>query len=611
MHVLAGAILLYLSAVAPAAPPSSFDLRNVDGTNFTTSVKNQRGGTCWTHGAMAAVEGHLLMSGVWSNIGIAEEPNLAEYHLDWWNGFNEYNNDDTNPPPTGLTVHQGGDYLVTAAYMTRGDGAIYCADANDGDEYDDTWYYSAPDRASTNYRIFYPRHVEWHMAGQNLTNINAIKYALMSNGVVGVCMYWGGGFYSSGSDSHYQPPTDGNDPNHAIAVVGWDDNKSTQAASDGAWLCKNSWGSGWSDNGYFWISYYDKHCGQHNEMGAVVFKDVIEFPYQTVYYHDYHGWRDTHPAQSGFNAYTAVSNACLHGAGFYTTARDVTYTATVYTAFDGTNLTDQMHTQTGRFAEVGYHTLDFDAGVSIYSGQTFYIRLDVSRGGMAFDRTSEIAVLLNPKDLPPDPIPEQTDAFEEYLETMGKAGDSGGTGIFVPSAASPGESYYFDGTNWIDFTQYTNTGNLCIKGLAKADFDMDGMADDEDPDDDNDGAADEWEARYGFDPYDGADGTEDGDGDGADNREEYIAGTVPTNTASCFKTAHTDTASPAEKFILRWPCATGRLYGVERTTNLLGGVWTCLESNIAPVLPDNVHTDYPPAGAHSLFYRIRVRMGEE
>lgn len=36
--------------------------------------------------------------------------------------------------------------------------------------------------------------------------------------------------------------------NHAITLCGWDDSK-------GAWLLKNSWGTGWGENGYMWIKY--------------------------------------------------------------------------------------------------------------------------------------------------------------------------------------------------------------------------------------------------------------------------------------------------------------------------------------------------------------------
>lgn len=56
---------------------------------------------------------------------------------------------------------------------------------------------------------------------------------------------------------------------HEIAVIGWDDNYSknnfeNMPKGDGAWLIKNSWGTSFGDNGYAWVSYYDKSlsfCG--------------------------------------------------------------------------------------------------------------------------------------------------------------------------------------------------------------------------------------------------------------------------------------------------------------------------------------------------------------
>ena len=48
--------------------------------------------------------------------------------------------------------------------------------------------------------------------------------------------------------------------NHSVLIVGWDDNWSktkfkNQPTNNGAWLVRNSWGNGYGDNGYYWVSY--------------------------------------------------------------------------------------------------------------------------------------------------------------------------------------------------------------------------------------------------------------------------------------------------------------------------------------------------------------------
>lgn len=408
--------------------PVCFDLRDYNGENFVTSIKSQRGGTCWTHGAMAAMEGNLLMSAVWEAAGESGEPDLAEYHLDWWNGFNKYYNQDVYPEKSGLIIHQGGDYLVTSAYTSRGEGPVRNIDGQN--------FHNAPDRDNESYHKFYIRTIEWYTMGEDFYRMDLIKRKIMEHGVMGTCMCYSPNYINN--YIHYQPENSWQDPNHAIAIIGWNDTLQTQA-SKGAWLCKNSWGPSWGNYGYFWISYDDKNCTRNPEMGAVSFQGVEPYEYKNIYYHDYHGWRNTKTdCKKGFNAFTAGDDEYLSSVSFFAAADSVDFTIRIYDNFNGADLSGLLSSVSGMTEYTGFHTVDLDTAVRLSQDDDFFVYLYLSEGGHPFDCTSVVSVLLG----------------ASY------------TGTTVESAAEAGESYFRDSDQWVDLTEYNASANLCIKGLT-------------------------------------------------------------------------------------------------------------------------------------------------
>jgi len=124
---------------------------------------------------------------------------------------------------------------------------------------------------------------------------------------------------------------------------------------------------------------------------------------------------------------------------------------------------------------------------------------------------------------------------------------------------------------------------------------------------DGDGMADIWETNYfGFNTNNAADGLLDFDGDGMINRDEYGAGTNPTNALSLLKLVQTATNANVLQFVAQ----TNRTYSILCRTNLSGAPWTAV-TNIFPstsVRTVTVESALSPPLDPERYYRVLTPM---
>ena len=111
-----------------------------------------------------------------------------------------------------------------------------------------------------------------------------MKKAIMEYGGLGIHYHSDAKYYNFDYAAQYCD--DYKPQDHAVVIVGWNDdfpkeNFETTPPGDGAWLVRNSWGTGHGINGYFWLSYYDTTA-----TGNRVYRAVAADKYDNNYRYD-------------------------------------------------------------------------------------------------------------------------------------------------------------------------------------------------------------------------------------------------------------------------------------------------------------------------------------
>ena len=114
-----------------------------------------------------------------------------------------------------------------------------------------------------------------------------------------------------------------------------------------------------------------------------------------------------------------------------------------------------------------------------------------------------------------------------------------------------------------------------------------------------------WLQQYGL-PTDGSADFTDPDHDGANNWQEWLAGTNPTNASSGLKIiSATRTNNPAG-IVVTWASQTTRIYFLQRSASLTQ-VYSTIQDNILGQPGTTSYTDTTAIGPGPFFYRVGVK----
>jgi C1A family cysteine protease len=335
--------------------PSRYSYREV---GRLPDIENQGiYGTCWAFASMGALESAILPY---------ESYDFSEENMSQNGGYKG-------------TQLDGGDYTRAIAYLTSWAGPILEED----DEYGD---------GIVNTEATAVKHVQ-EVELLESKNLEAIKKAVFLNGGVETCLYTS--MTSAGEKSmYYNDETYAycyigtKSPNHDVVIVGWDDNYpkenfNSKLEANGAFICMNSWGEDFGDDGLFYVSYYDSNIGMHN---AVYTRIDDADNYDNIYQTDICGWIGQlgYEEESAYfaNVYTANSDELLRAVGFYTTGKDTSYEIYYVDGFVNEDSFDKkILVQSGKIANSGYHTVDLDKAVGLVEGQKYAVVVKIKTPG--------------------------------------------------------------------------------------------------------------------------------------------------------------------------------------------------------------------------------------
>lgn len=339
-------------------PLAAYDWRPL---GKVTSVKNQAAcGSCYAFASIGNFESKMLIDGAYT----LPDPNFSENNAKECNWY-----ETSGPLPIGSC--DGGNYDMLANLFSKKGTVLESCDS-----------YTDSDVSCKSTCPYQKTLLDWRIiSGDAVPDTTVLKTYIQTYGPVYTSLYAGDGdpwatefagykgtytLYYSGTQT----------PNHAVLIVGWDDNLS-HTGGTGGWIVKNSWGKEWggpcgygTEGGYFTIAYGSASIGKYSSF-------MYEWQdYDTtggIMYYDEGGmsnaWGCGNTTAWGLAKFVPSSDANVTRVEFWTWDATIDIDISIYDNFDGSAPTTLLWSSLDNsFNEAGYHSVVVDPPLAVTTG---------------------------------------------------------------------------------------------------------------------------------------------------------------------------------------------------------------------------------------------------
>ena len=395
--------------------PESYDLRDY---GLVGPVDYQgRYGTCWAFGMMGSIESSLITK----QLSLAD---LSEKHLVWFSYMGDEEkecwyqiyglSDNTNP-------YEFGGYNTTSLSTLAAWKGPISSEKLPYDDFDvepsESLRYDA-DFHLQDCVYFYSSFIQGGRYPETSAPSNQIiKQLIMENGAYEIAYYaeeYGNKYCNDETFAIYH--NEALAANHSNLIVGWDDNFSKenfssecQPENNGAWLVRNTWGTNWGNDGYFWLSYEDKSIKLLGSSCTLEDTDN----YANNYQYDTCGWIYSAAADDFIdesaasktanisNIFTTTEDEQLEAVSFYTTDVGTEYEISVYINVTNGNPSSGnlvYSGQTGVEEYCGYHTIELDSAVALPQDTQYSVVVKLTNPSYAYPMALEGTIIYDNSD---------------------------------------------------------------------------------------------------------------------------------------------------------------------------------------------------------------------